>query len=73
MIEEFDEDDSSENKSRLLKCLKELKDTDLEIIEMRYFERRSYREIGEILDLTENNAKVKAFRAIDRLKTLFMK
>lgn len=73
MIEEFEEEDSSENKARLIQCLKELREGDLEIIEMRYFEKRSYREIGEILDLTENNAKVKAFRAIERLKTLFMK
>jgi RNA polymerase sigma-70 factor (ECF subfamily) len=73
MIEEFEEEDNSKNKNRLINCLSQLKDLDLQIIEMRYFEKRSYREIGEILDVTENNAKVKAFRAIERLKLLFMK
>jgi RNA polymerase sigma-70 factor (ECF subfamily) len=43
------------------------------MIEMRYFERRSYREIGEILEISENNAKVRSFRALNRLKKLFMK
>ena len=73
MIEDFEEEDNSKNKNHLINCLAQLKEVDLQIIEMRYFERRSYREIGEILDVTENNAKVKAFRAIERLKLLFMK
>ena len=73
MIEDFEEDDSSENKKKLVNCLAELNPRDLQLIEMRYFEKRSYREIGEILEITENNAKVRAFRALERLKKLFMK
>lgn len=73
MIEEFEEDDSSTNKKRLFQCLSLLKDDDLQLIELRYFEKRSYREIGEILEITENNAKVRTFRALERLKKLFMK
>ncbi len=73
MIEEFEEDDSSVNKKKLIDCLSQLNERDLQLIEMRYFERRSYREIGEILEITENNAKVRAFRALERLKKLFMK
>ena len=38
---------------------------------MRFFEKRSFREMGEILDLTENNAKVKTFRALVKLKKKF--
>ncbi|XOV67993.1 MAG: RNA polymerase sigma factor [Fluviicola sp.] len=73
MVEEMEEDDSSANKKRLLQCLSLLKDGDLQLIELRYFEKRSYREIGEILEITENNAKVRTFRALERLKKLFMK
>ncbi len=73
MMEEFEEPDSSKNKTRLLLCLSSLKENDLQLIELRYFERRSYREIGEILGITENNAKIRAFRALKRLKKLFLK
>jgi RNA polymerase sigma-70 factor, ECF subfamily len=73
MIEEFEEEDNTQNKVRLLNCLTLLKADDLQIIEMRYFEKRSFREIGDILQISENNAKVKAFRALGRLKRLFMK
>ena len=73
MIEEFDQDDNTANKKKLFQCLSLLREPDLQMIEMRYFEKRSYREIGEILDISENNAKVRSFRALERLRKLFMK
>ena len=57
----------------LLKVLPLLKESQLQLIEMRFFEKRSFREMGEILDLTENNAKVKTFRALIKLKELYSK
>jgi RNA polymerase sigma-70 factor (ECF subfamily) len=71
MIEEFEEDSNELNKKRLFESLAKLKEKDMQLIEMRFFEKRSFKEIGEILDITENNAKVKAFRAIEKLKELF--
>jgi RNA polymerase sigma-70 factor (ECF subfamily) len=71
LIDDLEEDEKEENRTRLLHCLKLMKDKDIQLIEMRFFERRSFKEIGEILDITENNAKVKAFRAIEKLKQLF--
>ena len=57
-------------KKRLFDSLAKMKEKDMQLIEMRFFEKRSFREIGEILEITENNAKVKAFRAIEKLKQL---
>lgn len=61
------------NRSRLLKALQELKQDQLKLIEMRFFEQMSFREIGEQLGLTENNAKVKTFRAVEKLRIHFYK
>lgn len=71
VIEEIDQEENERNKKRLLTCMKKLKEDDMQLLEMRYFERRSFKEIGEILELTENNAKVKTFRALERLKKHF--
>lgn len=71
VFEEFDLDESEERKSILLKVLPMLKPAQLELIEMRFFEQRSFKEMGEILDMTENNAKVKTFRALTKLKELY--
>jgi RNA polymerase sigma-70 factor (ECF subfamily) len=51
--------------------LKKISAADFQLIEMRFFEKRPFSEIGELLDITENNAKVKAYRVIQKLKNLF--
>ena len=35
---------------------------------MRFFEKRAFKEIGEILNITENNAKVRTYRVLDEMK-----
>ena len=41
------------------------------LIELRFFEERPFSEVAEIIGITENNAKVKTYRAIDRLKIIY--
>jgi RNA polymerase sigma-70 factor (ECF subfamily) len=71
LIEDLDDEGREECRKKMLHCLKLMKEKDMQLIEMRFFEKRSFREIGEILEVTENNAKVKAFRALEKLKQLF--
>ena len=73
VMEEFQIDETEHKREVLLKILPMLKENQLQLIEMRFFEKRSFREIGEILGLTENNAKVKTFRALLKLKELYTK
>lgn len=48
--------------------LKQLSGDDLMLVEMRFFENRSFKEIADIMGITENNAKVKVYRVIDKMK-----
>jgi RNA polymerase sigma-70 factor (ECF subfamily) len=41
------------------------------IIKLRYFEKLSFKEIGAILNINESNAKVKCFRALEKLKLIY--
>jgi RNA polymerase sigma-70 factor (ECF subfamily) len=71
LIESQEDTDHEENefiRKKLIRCLAKLRMNDLVLIELRFFENKSFREIGNRLGITENNAKVKTFRAIDRLK-----
>ncbi len=71
-------DDDSENeekeyiKKKLFQCLKLLRRNDLVLIELRFFENQSFREIGNSIGITENNAKVRTFRAVERLRRLLV-
>lgn len=71
MVDDMEDDDRHFEHQKLIKLIGELPEEELQIIEMRYFEKRSYREIGEILGIEENNAKVRSFRIVGKLKKSF--
>lgn len=73
IIDEIDEDENESNIKYLMSILKNLKESEILLLEMRFFEKRSFKEMGDILDLTENNAKVKTFRALEKLKSQYHK
>lgn len=52
-------------------ALEGLKPRDLELIELRFFERKSFAEIGYLLDISEGNAKTRTYRILNRLKKSF--
>lgn len=54
-------------------ALNYLSEDEYMIIELRYFEERPFSEVGEILGITENNAKVKTYRIIEKLKGVYDK
>lgn len=59
--------------SALRKALLYLSEEEIMLIELRYFEERPFAEVGEILEITENNAKVRTYRVLDKLKEIFNK
>lgn len=69
--EEDDIEDNSLNLKKLKSCLQQLKPHEIELIEMRFFEDRPFKEMGEILELTTENARVKTHRALKKLQKLF--
>ncbi len=48
--------------------LQTLNEQDMQLIELRFFEQRSFKEVAEIMQLTESNAKVRTYRTLQRLK-----
>lgn len=52
-----------QNLAELLKQIKKLKPHYQEIIQLRYFQEKSIKQIAQQLDETENNVKVKLLRA----------
>ncbi|MCB9198604.1 MAG: sigma-70 family RNA polymerase sigma factor [Flavobacteriales bacterium] len=71
IIDDMEDDERLADRQKLIQIIGELPDVELQIIEMRYFEKRSFREIGEILGMAENNAKVKSFRIVGKLRKAF--
>lgn len=70
MMEEMEEDNHEERMEEVVKAMKQLDMQEVELIEMRFFEKRSFAEMGEILDITETNARVKTHRVIQKIRQL---
>ena len=68
IYEEVQEPFFEEYLPALQQIKKKLPEEDLHMIEMRFFEQRPFKEIAEILSITENNAKVRMYRILERLK-----
>lgn len=59
--------------STLKKALLYLSEEDLILVELRHFENRTFSEIGQILNISEINAKIKTYRILDKLKIIYTK
>lgn len=70
---EVDDDMVSTYEKWIPQLIGKLDENDVLLIEMRFFEGRSFKEIGEIMGITENNAKVKGHRALERLRNIYKK
>lgn len=57
--------------ARLMGYLKELPTEMLEVLELRFYEDKDFSEIAFILDITESGAKMRTYRALDRLRRNF--
>ena len=68
LIDELQKGDDLPPLQPVLDALDQLKEVDMQLMELRYFEQRPYREIAQILDMTENNAKVRVHRILERLR-----
>lgn len=68
IAEEMQTEDDEQLRQLLLQVLTTLPEADMRLIEMRFFEQRPFKEIADILDMTESNAKVKTYRILERLK-----
>lgn len=68
LLEEMEESSLEPYRDVVIAKIAELPEQELQLVEMRFFEKRSFREMGEILELTEVNAKIKLYRTLKKLK-----
>lgn len=73
VIDELHEPDNEQLRTALIGALDQLKEDDLQLIEMRFFERLAFKEIADIMGITESNAKVRTYRILERMKKQIQK
>ncbi len=70
-------EESGSAEAELSACMAEamqhLEEQDVQLIELRFFEGLPFAEVAEVLGITENNAKVRTYRMLERLKEVYIK
>lgn len=71
LIERSDESWDEELVQKLVNFMKDLPTDMLQVLELRFFEDKDFKDIAFILDITESGAKMRTYRALDKLRKNF--
>ena len=71
LIAQENEDYDEERLYQLVEFMKDLPTDMIEVLQLRFFEGKEFNEIAFILEMTESGAKMRTYRALDRLRTKF--
>jgi len=71
LIERSDETWDDELVQKLINFMKDLPTDMLQVLELRFFEDKDFKDIAFILDITESGAKMRTYRALDKLRKNF--
>ena len=58
---------SIEDQEQLIEMINDLDDDQMDLIELRFFQELSFKEIAEIYNITEANAKMRTYRILKRI------
>ena len=70
IIDDSPEVENADLIKKVIEKLKELSTKDVVIMELRFFEERSFKEIAYILDISESSAKMRIYRALEKLRKI---
>jgi RNA polymerase sigma-70 factor (ECF subfamily) len=71
VLQELGEETTADTDSRLMKAVQQLQPEEIQLLEMRFFEKRPFKELCDILGITETAAKARVYRLLERLKTIY--
>ena len=71
LVERSEELWDDELVQKLINFMKDLPTEMLQVLELRFFEDKDFKEIAFILEITESGAKMRTYRALDKLRQNF--
>lgn len=71
LMEQASDEWDEEMINRVIAYMNELPTEMVQVLELRFFEDKDFKEIAFILDITESGAKMRTYRALDKLRQQF--
>lgn len=71
VLGEIGAENTAETDARLMKALQHLEPEEMSLMQMRFFDRVPFKELCEILGISETATKARVYRLLERLKTIY--
>lgn len=68
IADEFPIAENEKQFQELERALSTLNAKEIELIELRFFNELSFKQVAEVLKISENNAKVRCYRILDKMR-----
>ncbi len=68
--ESFQEVEMNPDTEDLIQVFTMLNEEEVHLLELKYFEQKTFREIADILDITESTSKMRLYRLLERMKQM---
>ena len=71
VMTEIGAENTAETDAKLMKALQQLNEEEMSLMQMRFFDRIPFKDLCEILEISETAAKARVYRLLERLKTIY--
>lgn len=71
VLVEMGEENSAATDARLMKSLEQLEPEEMQLMHMRFFEKIPFKDLCDILEISETACKARVYRLLERLKTIY--
>lgn len=71
VLTEIGAENTGETDARLMKALQQLQPEEMSLMQMRFFDKIPFKDLCEILEISETAAKARVYRLLERLKTIY--
>lgn len=71
VMTEIGAENTGETDAKLMKSLQQLNPEEMSLMQMRFFDKVPFKDLCEILEISETAAKARVYRLLERLKTIY--
>ncbi len=71
VLVEMGEENSAQTDARLMKAMQQLNEEDMSLLQMRFFDKIPFKDLCEILEISETAAKARVYRLLEKLKGIY--
>jgi RNA polymerase sigma-70 factor (ECF subfamily) len=71
VLTELGEETTAQTDARLMQAIQQLPEEDVSLLQMRFFDKIPFKDLCDILEISETAAKARVYRLLEKLKNIY--